>query len=1626
MKLNNMKIKVLTGVAMLMLFCSSLYSQSNPNWITPNKTYLKMYVIQDGMYRIDRNDFVNAGVNTATVDPRTVKLYYKGSEIPVYFTGQQDGTFDSGDYLDFYGERNYGGLSKVYDHLNNISYYVNEYYNQYSDTNVYWVDWGGANGLRYQDANYSTLSPYPSASFLDVVHLERDYYYNQGENFSSSDLRFLTTEKYRAEGWFWSRLSNGTTLSESFDIPLLSNVPQNATFKVLCYPSQRNTSVFNEHTVELRINNNLIATISANDANRIDSTVTFSSSLLMTTGNTASVRYTHASGFTSNMHIDVMEIGYPKRFELSGGIFNTSLSGTDTTSSLFSLKGASNVLPVNLYDVKNFKRITAFSFSADTLNFTAQRNTKIAAVNGNITLKPLRIKSRTVPNLASSSNGADYLIIYNKLLESQAEQLRAYRESRDNFRSVKAEVEDIYDIFNYGLEDPAALRNFTYHIYTNWQLPKLNYICLFGRASLDPKKNLSTSSYYRNLVPTYGYPPSDGYFANFNMGTFCYYNQIPVGRIPAYSASEAQTVVDKIASYEAQPFDSWVKNYIYITGGGTLTEQTSHQTKSNVDILSLISSAPLSGNPVKIYRTDSSGFVSYNVKDSVIHSIDRGAAFVNYRGHAGSHDWEIALDDANAVNNGTKLPLILSLTCFTGENSLGNIRGFGEQFTYLPNKGSIGFIGTTGWSYAQNGNDFGTHITTAIRIDTSRRTGEVAQYAHQVMSRDSISFAVRHTLNCYSLLGDPAAELKIPKVPEFSISANDCVLSNPNPSVGETVNLNITMKNFGLYSDSCKVRFLLKRDNLIYKTYDAVARDISFEEELSYSFEIDSLGNYDVTVNLDQDNWVTQEDESNNSVTISLPVKNTSFVPLRPVANAVIQTDSALFTGLNPRVSSSGNSLRVILQVDTTVAFNSPVLKTFSTTSVTGVSTSFMSEVPVRSNNTLHYWRMNCVINGDSSGWTGNQMFIYTSPSRSSGSKQNEIEEASQTVEIIKMKSSQFSPGDFYNTNHNGSGITLSDIPANMFVRSYGSNAEEASFFSIGKKNIYIDAGKNTGLNVVKVKKLTGSIMEFKNLKMNTASSSDSLVTFLNGFDSTHYMMLLNAAYFPGGQYLSTSAKNKLRQFGSIYCDSIGLMSYFHTWSLIGWLGASHPQISEMFDPCCRPAPGCVSCNHWTESVSSLDVNFRKTTGTVSNIVGPAKQWNNFSWNQTLNANSSIKFDVYGIDAEDNQQYLLFSDITENNLADLSYVNAIRYPRLNLVAKFSIDTVSGNSSSILNSLKVNYIPAAELSWDVNDLTLQSTYKVGDELKFTTKLHNSGYADAPGYIVNVFKKSGAPQNLIYSDTNIYVLTPGASVILSKKFTVPYYRDSMNAIVQIKQYDKNNEFFTYNNDIVISMKNARAYKPAAVQVYSDGSLLRSGDYVSRNPEIRIEMENNETDFTNAADTTGLMLLLNGKHVSARQQGQTVSALKKAESRESNQEVLHGNHFYPQFEAGSHLLAVIYGTGDGESDTAYYEVIVTDEFVVKDLYNFPNPMKGETNFMFTLTGSEQPDNVRIRIYTVGGRLIKEIDAPALIGSNSVTWDGRDNDGDIVANGTYLYKLITSDGRDAVSQTEKLVILK
>lgn len=1625
-----MKRIIFSAYLFLILLSTDSYSQTY-NWITPNKNYLKLSVVEDAVYRITRTDFTNAGITTSSIDPRTIKVYNKGAEIPIYFQGDSDGVFDATDYLDFYGKRNYGGLTKYYNVDNVVMYTKDEYYNNYSDTNVYWIGWDGSNGTRFTDLNNTSTELYGSDISIDKIHFEKDKVYSQGERADGNDFRYFNNELFLGEGWYWSNMYTNVNIADTFSLPLLSPVTQNAYVKIFAYPSDINTGVTNEHNLVIKINGLVVGNIFKNDFGRFDTTIAFSTSMFNTsTYNTVGCQY-FATGYDGHVNFDFMQIQYPKIFKFRNNQFSAELN-TDTTSKQFRVTGFVPANQLKIYDVKNGYIVNNYTYSGDTLIFTGKSNAKFEIINKTNTKKPFRISVRQVPDLASASNGADYLLIYHSLFTSQAEQLRNHRQTHDNFRSVKAEIRDVYDIFNYGIEDPAAIRNFGRYVYNYWQAPKFKYMCLMGRGTIDPKKNSTTTIYGNNYIPVVGNPTTDNYFGNFNGGGFSFNLNVGVGRLTAITAAEAQIMVDNIISYETQSPASWWKNHIYIVGGGTQSDQTFFQSLITPFINNYVIPPPLSGDPHKIFRTDYTSQVTYNYKDSIRRDINNGAAIVNFQGHAGNQDWEDGMQDPTTLANYGKLPFILSMTCYTGKTADPTARIFGERYMNMSNRGAVGFLGSTGWGFAYSGNSLQNWMLYGLAHDTLRRVGDILKFGMSKLLYDSSSSSVRHTINCYGLIGDPAVKLVIPVLPEFNITSTDYRLSNNFPAVNENVYLTLYPKNFGLYADSCKIRFDLKKNNVSVLVRDTVLKAFKFKDSVYFSFKLDSLQNYTVTATLDQDNWYPAELKTNNSININIPLKNISFLTVKPVENSVIKTDSVEFLGINPVSKIPSANIKVLLEFDTTKSFNSPLKRTFVKNNVSGVYTKFKSDIPLLNNTVLYYWRTNAVINSDSSGWTTAKSLSYNT-NVLFNTEDKDTPEPLQTsadsnnITVHKFKSSQFGQYDMYYTNSGANGISLNTNTLNLSVRSMGSSGAEISNFSVNDKAVNIDGGRSPGLNMLKVRKINGHIIEQKNFRMRSTQASDSVINFLNTFDSTYYLMALNASYVDYFTVvpMTTACKNKIKSFGSTKIDSVAKFGWFDTWSFIGSLGATGSDVSEQF------YLYTVSTG-WRESNSYLTRTYYDTYGTVSNVIGPSQGWKDFRWQNTLVPNSTVLFDVIGIDRNGGQT-LLMSDQNNNTGVSLSSINSYQYPYLNLLTKISIDTNTGKSSSFLNTVTVNYTAPSELAPDISSLKLSDTSVfTGSDLKFGFNIYNLGYTSFPGVVVNIYKVSPSAVNLIRSDTVTKSFKPDSINNFYTKFKVPYYRTGADGklpvYVDLLLKGENNEFYSYNNPVnfSVTLKNPRT--DSRIELISDGSPVKSGDVLRSTPEMKINITGEFADTKLISDTSGLVLKLNDIYVPFFTNGKANAQLKPAEiqSSDGNSGIVKSYNFYPVFKNGTNKLTLIYKYDTDETDTAYYDFTASDLLTIKELYNFPNPMKDHTDFVFNLSGNFNSAGSKIKIYTAAGRLIREINFTGILGYNQISWDGRDSDGDNVANGTYLYKIVTEDDSGKESSVQKLVVLR
>jgi len=122
-------------------------------------------------------------------------------------------------------------------------------------------------------------------------------------------------------------------------------------------------------------------------------------------------------------------------------------------------------------------------------------------------------------------------------------------------------------------------------------------------------------------------------------------------------------------------------------------------------------------------------------------------------------------------------------------------------------------------------------------------------------------------------------------------------------------------------------------------------------------------------------------------------------------------------------------------------------------------------------------------------------------------------------------------------------------------------------------------------------------------------------------------------------------------------------------------------------------------------------------------------------------------------------------------------------------------------------------------------------------------------------------------------------------------------------------------------------------------------------------------------------------------------------------------------------------------GEGQTEF--IVAGDgKIALQNVLNYPNPFTDRTCFQFDSNVAGEDLDVLVQVFTIAGRLVKTLEAfipnadGALRLDDCIEWDGKDNYGDQLARGVYLYqvRVRTSNGAELSGESsfEKLVILK
>lgn len=137
------------------------------------------------------------------------------------------------------------------------------------------------------------------------------------------------------------------------------------------------------------------------------------------------------------------------------------------------------------------------------------------------------------------------------------------------------------------------------------------------------------------------------------------------------------------------------------------------------------------------------------------------------------------------------------------------------------------------------------------------------------------------------------------------------------------------------------------------------------------------------------------------------------------------------------------------------------------------------------------------------------------------------------------------------------------------------------------------------------------------------------------------------------------------------------------------------------------------------------------------------------------------------------------------------------------------------------------------------------------------------------------------------------------------------------------------------------------------------------------------------------------------------------------------------FSDLDEGRHTLKLqLWDVNNNPSDAFTEFVVANDEqFALDHILNYPNPFTTNTDFYFEHNKPGLSLDVRIEIFTVSGKLVKTISGNYLNDGfriGPINWKGRDDYGDVIAKGVYLYKItVKTPLGEQVEEFEKLVIL-
>lgn len=780
-------------------------TKSNMNSVLAIGTWYKFFVAGSGVYKMDKAFLSELGVNTATIDPRKIKIYGQGGrmlplvnqadyiadiqENAIMVIGEEDGAFNNEDYILFYG---IGA-----DEWNEESQTHN---NLFTDTPSYFITFEGTDGKRITNAVEPAGNPDEILTTFD----DYQFHENDEENIVRIGRR-----------WFGETFDIETEQTFEFSIP---NIDSSSPVTVGVKPAAVSGSVT---SMQADINGQEISTFNfsavpnissykaTQDIFSIDGTLLrrglkYGSATVNSENIAITLNYNKNGNPTSVAYLDYITVearrfltGYDTQFKFT---YNNAADAIGIVQ--YNISNASEI--AYIWDITDPYTISSYPNASQAANFSFKAN--LGAQRTYVALDENDFYTPTVPNndnnvanqnlkeTVLTTNGVftdvDYLIITPSFLQQQAQRLADFHQVNSGLNTKVVSLNAIYNEFNAGNPDIAAIRNFIRYVYENASEPatRVKYVCFFGDASIDYKDRLPNNT---NVVPVFhafesfnlttGIASDDFYaMMDADEGTLITNDlmDIAVGRMLVNTPQQANEMIDKIIAYHTREAQgSWRNNITLVSDD--VDQSWEGIIQGRLDQLGdeINTNKPFV-NVNKIH-TDaygqevSSGGERYpQANRDLQNAIEFGTLMVNYFGHGNEEGLASERiynkNEAQSLRNSDKYPLFITVTCeFTRfDNPLRETVG---EFTYWNTQGgAIGLITTTRQIFVGNGINYNDIIAQYLFSYGSNEYNSVAEALRNAKTDPAFIGNTQKRVVFY--IGDPALKLAIPK-PKINLTA---------------------------------------------------------------------------------------------------------------------------------------------------------------------------------------------------------------------------------------------------------------------------------------------------------------------------------------------------------------------------------------------------------------------------------------------------------------------------------------------------------------------------------------------------------------------------------------------------------------------------------------------------------------------------------------------------------------------------------------------------------------------------------------------------------------------------------------------------------------------------------------